>query len=319
MSITKRFGSRLDRKVRRCYSSTMRYRILGKTNLKVSEVGLGTSKGLVEKINAPDGEKLIRRALDLGINFIDTALHYGSGEAEVRIGNAIKGRRKDVVIADKCGSIPTGKYHWSSSWRNFTPKSLELSLDASLKALQTDYIDIYQLHMASGNILDPDGNAVKTLLKFKEEGKILYTGASVDGQDMFTALETGIFDTLQVSYSIGDMYPEESGFLDRAEEENVGIIIKEPLAVAEYLRPAPEPPWMSHLWEKVRHYDYLKKNDENLPPVEITLRFVLSHPKIHTAIQATSNIRHLEENVKCSDGKGLSEKMMGMVMEAYGK
>lgn len=297
----------------------MRYRILGKTGLKVSEIGLGTSKGLVEKIGVKKGEALVRRALDLGVNFIDNALHYGRGEAEVRVGAAIKGRRDQLFLATKCGTVPTNKYHWSSSSRNFSRESIRLSMEASLKAFQTDYVDVYQLHMASGPVLQPGSEAIETLQELREEGKVRFLGASVDGDDMFKALRLGVFDTLQVTYNIADMYPEEDGFFEQAAEQGLGLIIKEPLAVAQFDRPDPSPPWVAHLWERVRAFEYLKHNEENLSPVEICLRFVLSHPGIHTAIQATSNMEHLESNISLSDGNGLFEPMMQTVMETYRK
>jgi aryl-alcohol dehydrogenase-like predicted oxidoreductase len=299
---------------------TMQYRTFGKTGLEVSEIGLGTSKRLVEKATVEEGERLVRRALDLGINFIDTALHYGKGEAEVRVGNAIKGRRDEVFLASKCGTIPANKYSWAGSSgfpRDFSPRSMRLSLDASLRELQTDYVDIYQLHMASGSILAEGSDAVATLLELKDEGKTRFIGASVDGEDMHRALRLGVFDTLQVTYNIADMFPEESGFFEAAAEQSIGLVIKEPLAVAQYYRPAPTPPWVAYLWERVRTYDFLKENDENLSPPEICLRFVLSHPGIHTAIQATSSIEHLEANAGLSDGRGLSAKMMETVRAAY--
>ena len=287
----------------------MRYRTLGKTGLKVSEIGLGTSKGLVEKISRQAGERLVARAIELGVNFIDTARHYGKGEAEARVGAAIQGRRESVHICTKCGTVP-GK------GRDFTQQGMINSIDSSLGKLGTDYLDACLLHMAGPGQLAQGCEAVETLLEFKRQGKTRFIGASVDGELMQRALALNVFDVLEVTYNLADLYPEESGFLDAAAKQGAGIVVKEPLAVANFDRAEPYPPWAAYQWRRLQHYGFLKK-ETRMPPAETALRFVLSAPEIHVAIPATSDIGHLESNIAASDGKGLPEDIDNRIRACY--
>jgi aryl-alcohol dehydrogenase-like predicted oxidoreductase len=287
----------------------MLYRKLGKTGLEVSEVGLGTSKGLVEKLSRTDGEKLVARAIDLGVNFIDSARHYGRGEAEARVGAAIKGRRDDVFLCTKAGTLPRG------GGRNFSRKSILASMDESLRMLGTDRVDVYLLHMAGPAQLRKGSEAVETLLELRDAGKTRFIGASVDDEMMWKALEAGSLDALEITYNVADLYPED-GFLEAAEKEGMGLMIKEPLAVANFLRSEPHPPWAAYQWERLQYYDFLRE-ESDMTAAEIALRFVLNEPRIHTAIQATSNMEHLEANISLSDGEGLSEDMCRKVRECY--
>jgi aryl-alcohol dehydrogenase-like predicted oxidoreductase len=288
----------------------VRFRTLGRTGLEVSEIGLGTSKGLVEKLSRAEGERLVARALDLGVNFIDTARHYGRGEAEGRVGAAIRGRRDRAFICTKGGTIAGGG-------RSFARKSLLESMDLSLSRLGTDRVDVYMLHMAGPSALRAGSEPVETMLELKESGKTRFIGASVDGSDVWPALENEALDVLEVTYNLADLYVEE-GFLAAAAERNVGLVVKEPLAVANFYRSSPYPAWAGHLWERLRHYEFLKDESEMTAP-EIALRFVLDEPRIHTAAAATSSLEHLEANVALSDGEGLPAKFDRRIRACYRK
>jgi len=289
----------------------MRYRTFGKIGWQVSEIGLGSSKGLVEKASKEEGEHLVASAMAGGINFIDSARHYGGGEAEARIGQALKDfDRQKIYLASKCGTIPGGG-------RDFSRQAILNSFEESIKKLGTDYLDVYLLHMASGNLLKETSEAVEVLLELKEKGNVRHIGASVDGPDMWEALNNKYFDVLEISYNIADLYPEE-GFFEEAEKKEVGLIIKEPLAVANFYKTSPDPPWTYHVWQTLQHYDFLKDESE-MSAVEIALRFVLTSPYIHTAVQATSNIEHLRFNMGLSDGKGLDEKYCQLIRKYYSK
>lgn len=287
----------------------MLYRTLGSTGLKVSEVGLGTSKGLVEKLSQEDGERLAARAIELGVNFIDTARHYGGGEAEARVGAAIKARRDKVYVCTKCGTVP-GK------GRDFSQRGIREAMDTSLKKLGTDYVDVYLLHMAGPGQLSRGSEAVETLLDLKSMGKARFIGASVDGEMMQTALSLEVFDVLEITYNIADLYPEESGFLDAASVKGTGLVIKEPLAVANFHRAKPYPPWVAYQWQRLQHYEFLKE-ESRMPSAEVALRFVLDSKKVHVAIPATSSVGHLESNIAVSDGKGLPEDIDRQIRACY--
>ena len=323
----------------------MRYRILGRTGLRVSEISLGTSKGLVEKLSRQEGERLVARAVDLGVNFIDTARHYGRGEAEARVGAGVRGRRDQVFLCTKCGTLAGGG-------RDFSRRAILRSMELSLEKLGTDYVDVYLLHMAgpaqlraaaggaspegagvqpgglerSGAPLSEDRHqdgkpaaadceALETLLRLKEEGKARFIGASVDGEMIWRALAIDLFDVLEITYNLADLYPEQ-GFLDAAGRRGMGLVVKEPLAVANFYRSRPYPAWAAHLWERLQYYDFLKDESEMSAP-EVALRFVLSSPQVHTAIPATSNIDHLEFNLGLSDGRKLPKEIAARIRSCY--
>ena len=288
----------------------MLYRTLGRTGQRVSEIGLGTSKGLVEKLSKDEGEHLIQRALDLGVTFIDTARHYGRGEAEARVGSAIQGRRDQLILCTKCGTLAGGG-------RDFSRQAIIRSMDMSLEKLGTDYVDIYMLHMAGPAQLQAGCEALETLLDLREKGKTRFLGASVDDEMMWRALQADCLDILEITYNLADLYPEE-GFLNAAEKEGMGLVIKEPLAVANFYRSKPYPSWVAHLWERLQYYDFLKDETRMTAP-EVALRFVLSSPQIHTVIPATSRIDHLEFNVSQSDGEGLPEEIATQIRNCYKK
>jgi aryl-alcohol dehydrogenase-like predicted oxidoreductase len=288
----------------------MQYRILGKTGLRVSEIGLGTSKGLVEKISKADGERLVRRAVDLGVNFIDTARHYGRGEAEARVGEALRGVRNHAFICTKAGTLAGGG-------RSFRKKDLAQSLDQSLGQLKTDYVDVLMLHMASSAQLREDSEALEALLAFKEAGKARYIGASLDGNLIWEGLAVEAFDVLEISYNIADLYPE-AGFFEKARARGTGLVVKEPLAVANFYRAAPDPPWTAHLFDRLQYYGFLK-GETRVSAVEVALRFVLSCPYVHTAVPATSSLKHLEFNLSLSDGKPLLPEISDKVRQCYQK
>jgi len=199
--------------------------------------------------------------------------------------------------------------------RSFARKSLLESMDLSLQKLGTDHVDIYLLHMAGPAQLCAGCEAIETLLELKQKGRTRFIGASVDGADAWPALELECLDVLEITYNLADLYVEES-FLDAAKKKNVGLVVKEPLAVANFYRERPYPAWAAHLWERLQHYDFLKDESE-MPAAEVALRFVLDEPRVHTAVPATSKVQHLEANAVLSDGRGLPEEFRKKIRECY--
>ncbi|MBN1190067.1 MAG: aldo/keto reductase [Dehalococcoidales bacterium] len=149
----------------------MRYRNLGKSGLKVSEIGLGTLE-FGRRLNEQESISMIRHAIDLGVNFIDTADVYGDGRSEVCVGKAVKDIRRQVIIATKFG-IATGQYpndHGGSR------AHIMNAVDASLKRLDTDYVDLYYIHWPDP--ATPIEETLRTLDSLVQAGKVRYIACS---------------------------------------------------------------------------------------------------------------------------------------------
>src|SRR5882724_209237 len=205
----------------------MQYRTLGRTGLRVSVVGLGTMVHAGHFGPMKDSESLsaIDAALELGVNFIDTSDAYGAGYSENLLGNALRGRREKVILATKGGNVMVGPERGK---RNFAPAYIGRVLEESLKRLQTDRIDLYQLHNPTLDVIER-GEVWEILEKAKKEGKIRYYGVSINSIDEgIAAVKDGRSDTIQLEYNLLAQEPAEK-VLPLAQEANVGIIARIPL------------------------------------------------------------------------------------------
>jgi len=173
----------------------MQYRTLGRTGLRVSEVGFGAMTIGGEVFGATDDQESLRalhRAIDLGINFIDTADAYGRGHSEELLAQVLKTRRNEVILATTGGNQFTVR----QGLRNFDPDYITSALEQSLKRLQIETIDLYQLHNPSPEVMRR-GDIFARLDRFKREGKIRFYGVSLEKTaDGIVAIETGKPDTL---------------------------------------------------------------------------------------------------------------------------
>lgn len=209
----------------------MKYRRLGKTGLDISVVGLGTWQFGGEwghAFSPAEVGVIIDTAKDLGINFIDTAECYGDHLSESLIGQAIERDRASWIVATKFGHHYHGHLDRSERW---SPKEVIEQLDASLRALRTDYIDRYQFHSGGDAVFDQD-ELWSTLDQQVRAGKIRYLGNSIS--DNRTAYQTsrstevGV-SVIQVVYNRLDRGPEEAVF-QSAREQDLGVLAREPLA-----------------------------------------------------------------------------------------
>lgn len=210
-------------------------RTLGRTGLKVSEVGFGAwaiggqqegarrSYGPTDDCESMDA---LETAFDLGCNFIDTADAYGVGHSEILIGKFLKGKRDRVIVATKFGHFPFP----DAEQRTLSEANVRRCLEASLRRLKTDTIDVYQCHECTlESALDHDLAA--TMEKLKGEGKIRHAGISVYGNKQIRQVARGdfgaIFETIQESYHVGTLMFRDA--LHEAAAAGIGIIIREPL------------------------------------------------------------------------------------------
>jgi aryl-alcohol dehydrogenase-like predicted oxidoreductase len=209
------------------YVVPMKYKRLGKTGLNVSTVGLGTMVHAGHFGPMKDEESIgaIDAALELGVNFIDTSDAYGAGYSEALLGNALKGRRDKVIVATKGGNVMTGP---NRGKRIFTPDYIDGVLHESLKRLQTDYIDLYQLHNPNVEVIE-SGEVWEVLERAKKAGKILHYGVSINSmEEGIAAVRDGRSETIQVEYNLLAQEPADA-FFASAQAGNVGIIARVPL------------------------------------------------------------------------------------------
>jgi aryl-alcohol dehydrogenase-like predicted oxidoreductase len=285
----------------------MEYRKFGKTDMKVSVLGFGGAEIGFEGVTQEDVTTLLNSAIDAGLNVIDSAAAYLVSEQ--LIGNAIAGRRKDFYLFTKCGAVDGfTRADWSKA-------GILDHIGQSLKSLQTDYLDLIQLHSPSTEVLKK-GEAIEALQEAKERGLVRYIGYSGDGEDALFAIETGVFDTLQTSVSIADQQSIEL-LLPKAQELELGVIAKRPVANAAW-RTGEKPKNAYHhaYWDRLVEldYDFLK-----LPlseAVAIALRFTLSHP-VHTAIVGTTNPGRWQENAKSLEAGALSQDEINKIRSRW--
>jgi len=213
----------------------VKFRRLGKTGLKVSVVGVGTYQygGEWEKVFTQDDvDKIFRTAEERGINLVDTAECYGDHLAERLVGTAIKGKRDRWVVATKFGH----EFHgFQKRTRNFTASGMQEQLEASLRALRTDYVDVYQIHSPLDTEFDNDSLWGKLNAQVKA-GKIRFLGLSLSRQtsqqslehQVKRALEYGV-SVIQLMYNRLSRTPEEK-ILPFCQENDLGVFGRVPLA-----------------------------------------------------------------------------------------
>jgi len=197
----------------------MKYRILGKTGLQVSQLGFGGIP--IIPLSFPQADSCIRKALELGINFIDTARAYK--DSEEKIGKTLKAlgmEREKIILATK--AIPK------------SPESVLQSLEESLKLLQVDYIDLFQLHnVGNQEKLDTSLKIVDALAQARDQGKIRHIGASVHGVEWVNAvIRSGVFETIMLALNFIVREPVDL-VLPLAREYQVGVLAMKPMAGGE--------------------------------------------------------------------------------------
>jgi aryl-alcohol dehydrogenase-like predicted oxidoreductase len=278
----------------------METRQFGQTDMQVGVLGFGGSE--IRGHSLADVEQLLGRALDAGLNVIDTAECYG--DSEDLIGRAVSSRRDDYYLFTKCGHAVGEDLPDYPDW---DPRLLEASIDRSLRRLRTNHVDLLQLHTASLDILRK-GDVIKVLERAKREGKTRYIGYSGSNENARYAIRTGVFDTLQISVNIADQQGIDFT-LPMAIERQMGIIAKRPIANAAWLdaslpKNAYGYPYLERL--KTLKYDFLQSGPAT--SVSTALRFTLSVPGIHIAIVGTANPERYVHNAAMLNVGPLSDE-----------
>lgn len=269
----------------------MKYHQLGKSDLQISRIGFGCmSLGEEQVVN----EQLLHRAIDLGINFFDTADLYQKGFNEISVGKALKAKRKELIIATKAGN------QWrtdGSGWDWNPRKEYILScVEESLKRLQTDYIDLYQLH--GGTIDDPIDETISAFEQLQQQGKIRYYGiSSIRPNVIREYIKRSNIVSVMMQYSLLDRRPEET-CLSLLRDNNIGVLARGPVAQGLLVN-KPAKAYLNYTPQQVEQAAAAihAVSNEKRNAAQTALQFVLQHPAITAAIPGIRTMQQLEEAV----------------------
>lgn len=268
----------------------MEKRKFGKTDMEFSVLGFGGAEiGYNPNQTQADVDELLNSAIDAGLNVIDTAAAYKTSEQ--MIGEAVGKRRKEFYLLTKCGALDAfTRFDW-------TTKGILETIENSLRALKTDYLDIAQLHSCDSEILKR-GEAIEGLQRAQEKGYTRFIGYSGDNEDAKTAIELNVFDSFQTSVSIADQTPID-GNIPLAVEKGLGVIAKRPIANAVWRHKSkPAESYHHGYWERIQklQFDFLNKSLEEATAT--ALRFTLTIPGVDTMIVGTTRPQRWQENAK---------------------
>jgi aryl-alcohol dehydrogenase-like predicted oxidoreductase len=275
----------------------MKHRQLGTTGILVSEIGFGAAEIGYENASQAAVDRILGAALETGINVIDTAECYS--DSEEKIGASVGHRRSEYLLFTKCGHASGLEYpDWS-------PELLSRSIDRSLTRLRTDYVDALHLHSCSEEVLRR-GDAVRVLEDARAAGKTRFIGYSGDSKDALTAIETGVFDTLQTSINIADQEAIDVT-LPLAGAHGMGVIAKRPIANAAWkYETKPPNPYHHEYWERLRVLDYGFLTEPLTKSLGAALRFTLAVPQVSVAILGTKSEERWRDNLDIYRSSALS-------------
>jgi len=306
----------------------MNYRSLGKTGLQVSELGYGAwGIGKDAWVGADDDESLrsLARAIDEGVNFLDTALGYGNGHSERLVGQAVRAAAGQVHVASK---IPPKNSKWPApdgvqANDAFPAEWVVECTERSLANLGLETIDVQQFHVWSDEWVN-QGDWMEGIERLRQQGKIRYFGISINDHQPANAValvNSGLVDSVQVIYNIFDQGPEDELF-PAAQANGVGVIVRVPFdeggltgkVTPETTFPAGD--WRNRyfagdrkeqVWERVQAITKdLGVPVERLP--EIALRYCISAPAVSTVIAGMRSVRNVGANVEAVELGPLSAR-----------
>ena len=280
----------------------MNYIPLGKSSLQISRIGFGC---MSLKGSYVEMEKLIHQAIEGGINYFDTADLYEKGLNEKTVGKAIAHKRSDIVLATKVGN------QWrndGSGWDwNPTKQYIITAVEASLKRLQTDYIDLYQLH--GGTIHDPIDETIEAFELLKKQGKIRFYGiSSIRPNVIKEYVSRSNITSVMMQYSLLDRRAEELVF-SLLKEHNIGVLARGTVASGLLVdKPAKE--YLSHSAKQVSDTANSVQliSGESRSAAQTAIQFALHQPAIASAVIGIRTMDQLEEALNIFKTPLLSER-----------
>jgi aryl-alcohol dehydrogenase-like predicted oxidoreductase len=280
-------------------------RSMGRTGLTISRLGYGgmelAGPPLARDLGDGGAVRFINRVIDSGINYIDTSIDYGLSER--LIGEVMRRRRSEVVLASKCGCQvgEIGPGHGEK--HTFSYENVMAGIEQSLRRLQTDHLDVVQVHGRPSRKEVEEGGTVEAMLKAKEQGKVRHLGISTRLPTLAEFIDADYFSVVQVPYSA----------LQRNNEDAIAALRRAGKAVVcrgVTGRGSPGKDWATRpigteegearaVWERARLDELL----DGMSRIEFMIRYVLSNDNVDTAIVATTSEAHLAANIEHA-GKG---------------
>ncbi|MEI7587959.1 MAG: aldo/keto reductase [Chitinophagia bacterium] len=289
----------------------MEYRKLGKTNQQVSVLGFGASPlgNVFDVVEEQAGIDAVHYAIDHGVNFFDVAPFYGITLAETRLGKALLGKRKDIFLATKCGRYDVRAF-------DFSTKRIMASIDESLQRLQTDYVDLFQLHdiefVTKEQLLN---EAIPAIEKIKASGKARFIGISgLPVRYLATIAKEVALDTV-LSWAHYNLLQDEinNELVPLSKEKNFGLMNAAPL-LQRILSDAKVPEWHNAPKEMIAVQPALLKicQKYGVRLSDVAMRYAMDHPDIATTIVGMNSLSNIEQNLSAIDFKipaGILEEM----------
>ncbi|AMP97491.1 Aldo/keto reductase [Pedobacter cryoconitis] len=288
----------------------MQYSKLGRSSLEVSKIGFGC---MSLTGGTSENQLIIDQALDLGINYFDTADLYEHGENETKIGALLKSRRDQVILATKVGNqhrADGNGWDWNPS-----KKYILSAVEDSLKRLQTDYIDLYQLH--GGTIEDPVDETIEAFEILKQQGKIRYYGiSSIRPNVIREYVQRANIVSVMMQYSLLDRRPEEE-CLELLHDHNIGVVGRGSIAQG-LLAGKPAAPYLNYSEAEVAQAAEVIRSitDQSSSSAQTAIRFVLQHQALDSAVMGIRTLAQLKDIAAAGDFPPLSNWEIELLIKA---
>ena len=327
----------------------MEYRVLGSTGLEVSQIGFGCGNvgGLMIRGEPEDRVRAVARAMELGINYFDTAPSYGNGVSETNLGQALKALNAQVYVGTKLRLDPRDLADVRGA--------MSRSVEESLTRLDRDYVDLIQVHTHIASQADSGrnsltaedllGEVVDTFRSLKDQGKIRNYGITGlgDTEALHRVIDSGNLDTVQVCYNLinpsaGQQVPpgfDQQDFgrlIERAEASNTGVIVIRVLAAGalsgESTRHPVAVPTVAPIGsgrdyaedqDRAAMFGFLTEEGHVEGTVEAAIRFALGKKGVSTVLVGYSSLEHLEQAVAYAAKGPLAEEIMGRLPGVWGR
>ncbi len=317
----------------------MKYKTLGKSGIKVSEIGFGAWTIALDwwgkKIEDDEAKRMLKKAYDVGINFFETGDMYGKGKSEKLIGEVFNGMRNEIVISTKYGYDfeDAAQIGHSELPQQFDPDFTEHALKKSLERLQTDHIDVYGLHNPKMHHIKDD-TIFRTLDKKIEEKQIrayqVALGPAIGWtQEGLQAMNRKNVSAVQTVYNILEQTPGNE-LIEYAEKKNVGILVRVPDASGILTgkvsadtkvdekdhRSVRKGEWIKESLKKVEQLRPIaERNGLNI--TEFAIKFILSKKAVSSVLPTVISIEEIEMFAAMSDGRYLSSQDMREIADMY--